>query len=106
MDGLPAKPGGLTGNQHAVVAKALHQRTDDLDGGSRQLGERCDGLFIFSLFGEAEQSRLIEFAVVLEPRHQTLGCGKVANVGHFAIGTRGDGRDGAADFLENVRWCA
>jgi hypothetical protein len=62
---LPAQLRHFTRNEEAVVARALHQRTDYLDGGLRQHGKCRDRLLIFSLFSEPEQGRFIEFAVAV-----------------------------------------
>ena len=102
MSRLPSKARRLACDKNAVVAKALHQRTNDLDGGLRQFGKRGDGLLIFPLPGETEQSRFREFAALLQARHHELGGAEVAHLGHVPIDTGGNGRNRGSDFLKQM----
>ena len=73
-DRFPVQSGDAAGDQHAVVAQALHHRADHLDARAGQFGEGCDRLRVFSLFGKAKQLRLVELAVFGERRDEAAGA--------------------------------
>ena len=69
-DGFPIQSGDAAGDQHAVVAQALHHRADHVDARAGQFGEGCDRLGVFPLFGKRQQLRLVELAVFGQRRDE------------------------------------
>ena len=68
-DGFPVQSGDAAGDQHAVVAQALHDRADHLDARAGQFGEGCDRLGVFPLLRKASSSGSVSLpCLASEPR--------------------------------------
>ena len=102
-DRFPVQSGDAAGDQHAVVAQALHDRADHLDGRARQFGECGNRLGVFPLFRKRQQRRLVELAVLTERCDEAAGLGEIARARHFAVGAACRDRDRVPDFLEQMR---
>ena len=102
-DRFPFQAGDAAGDQHAVVAQALHHGADHVDRRARQFGEGCDRLGVFSLLCERQQHRLAELAVPGQRRDEAVGGGEIAGARHLAVGAGRGQRDRAPDFLEQMR---
>ena len=102
-DRLPAKFCGLARHQHAVVAQALHQGTDDVDGSLRQQRKGRDGLFIFSLLGKSNKTASLSSPLSFSEATRALGRGEVLHRRHIAIWRRlHDRRNGISYLVKDI----